>query len=425
MFPYFGGSHMGVEPQRRRAPVSVSAEEASVSGKDAESASFESHCMASSGFEYYGFEHCEAQEYGARSLAGQGAKNGSAIPRKPLRVIVVFPCLLRGGAEQWLVYLAKFLDPKRAIIERCIVTNSKAIDPQFAKEMPIPVEVRQPGSIERAVRECEVLFVFGLPLDTLLEQSRPKLCVFTAHGCGNWTKGLLARSRGLYDHVVAVSKNVKSATCVGIPTTVISNGIDAARIAATRSRASARQRFGFQDADFVLGYMGRYSPEKQVQLLIRAAAKLPARYKLLLVGWGPERAMLMDLANELIPGRYAFATAVDYLGDYYGAMDAFGLVSLMEGCSLALLEAMMSRVPVVVTAVGSVPELIVDGTSGIVVSANSSSIAKAVRRLGEHPEWASGLAAEGQRIANQQGHAARMARDYEALLHKLWQKKFG
>ena len=54
-----------------------------------------------------------------------------------------------------------------------------------------------------------------------------------------------------------------------------------------------------------------------------------------------------------------------------------------------------------------------------------NSIAAAAYRLQQHPHWAKGLAAEGRAIADEQLHAARMARDYEQLLWQLWCAKVG
>ncbi|MBI5759165.1 MAG: hypothetical protein HZA46_11670, partial [Planctomycetales bacterium] len=46
------------------------------------------------------------------------------------------------------------------------------------------------------------------------------------------------------------------------------------------------------------------------------------------------------------------------------------------------------------------------------------------RRLQRFPAWANGLAAEGKALADQHGHAWRMARDYERFFWRLWSEKF-
>ena len=207
---------------------------------------------------------------------------------------------------------------------------------------------------------------------------------------------------------------------LGLPLTVIPNGIDAARLARTRPRDEARAALGFGPDDFIVGYVGRLAPEKRVHLILEAVAALPSAFKVLMVGWGPLLPELLEQANRLVPGRFAFATAHDHLGDYYGALDACCLLGTEEGFSLAMLEAMHCRCPVVATPVGAVPELVVDRVNGLVVSPTPDAVRESVVRLKRFPRWAAGLAAEAHAWADRHGHAARMARDYEDLLARLW-----
>src|SRR3954470_24324973 len=64
----------------------------------------------------------------AVSSAPAHAPSSAKAEGQPLRVIAMFPCLRRGGAEQWLIYLAKFLNPRRVALLRCIVANPQASD---------------------------------------------------------------------------------------------------------------------------------------------------------------------------------------------------------------------------------------------------------------------------------------------------------
>ncbi len=131
----------------------------------------------------------------------------------------------------------------------------------------------------------------------------------------------------------------------------------------------------------------------------------------------------MPLANQLIPGRFAFRRADRYLGDFYQALDALCLLSHEEGFALVVLEAMMCGRPVIATAVGSIPETVIDRVSGLIVSSEVRSVCQAARMLQEHPDWARGIAAEGRAYAQQYGHARRMARAYEQLVARLWEEK--
>jgi glycosyltransferase involved in cell wall biosynthesis len=363
----------------------------------------------------------EPREY-SPSQRMQGL-NGKVHDRPALRVAHVGQSMVRAGIEQWLKSLIRFSNPQRLQFTRCVATSSQ-VDPDVIAEMGVPVEVGQAEAVQRAVQECDVLLCWGpAELPHWLQGARPRLCVFVAHGESDWTRRLLDGCASVVDHVVAVSERVRDKVCHGFPTTVIPNGVDAAHVAQCRPREDIRRMLGFGSDDFVLGYVGRFSHEKNPERLLEAVAELPLCFKALLVGWGHLLPDLMELANDLIPGRYAFATADSYLGDYYNAMDTLCLVSDVEGFALVVLEAMLCERPVIVSPVGCVPEVIKDRINGIVVGGNASSVADAARLLKDYPLWARGLAAEGRRYAVQNGHAWHMARRYEELLGDLWSQR--
>lgn len=344
---------------------------------------------------------------------------------RPLRIAHVGQSLVRAGVEQWLKAMIRFLDPRWCQIVRCVVTEQNLVDPEVAREVGVTVEIGGAAEVRRTARDCDVLLCWGpSELGQWLAECQAKLCLYIAHGEGIWTRQTLDGCQGVLDHVVAVSQRVRDRVCPAEATTIIHNGIDAAHIATTCSRRAVRQALGFNDGDFVLGFVGRFSPEKRAHALIEAAALLPPRFKALLVGWGPLEDDLRSLAASWLNGRAAFVTAGDYVGDYYQAMDALCMVSEAEGFCLAALEAMMCGVPLVATPVGFVPEAIRDRVNGLVVSGTIDSICQAAEWLAAHPAWARGIAAEGQAYARECGHARSMAAKYEHLLAQLWHEKF-
>jgi glycosyltransferase involved in cell wall biosynthesis len=346
-------------------------------------------------------------------------------PARPLDVVHVGPSLVRGGAERWLIDLVRFLDPRRVRVLRTITTLPNTVDPVLQAAMKIPVEIGQADAVRRAARECDVLLCWGVGLNDWLADCRPRLCVFVAHGEGDWTRMVIRQSDRVIDHMVAVSRKCSERCSLGLPTTVIWNGVDSGRLSATRSRRAVRKALGFQPGDFVLGYVGRFSREKRPHVMIEAVARLPAHCKALLVGWGGLRNELMEMANEKIPGRFAFVAAWEYLGDYYQAMDALCLQSYEEGFPLAMLEGMMWARPLILRSFGCVPEVIVDRVNGLVVDGDAASVAAAAELLRRHPRWARAMGAEAKSFAETYGHAQRMARQYENLLHGLWRTKYG
>jgi glycosyltransferase involved in cell wall biosynthesis len=373
----------------------------------------------------YGRSQVSQQSAQTRRQPSRAHQPRSPNEQRPLRAVHVGPCFSRGGAEQQIIDLAHFFDPGRVRIERCIATIPELVDPAVVADMPAPVEVGGPEAVRRAARECDVMLCWGIAMDDWLAQARPGLCVFLAHGDMTWTRDMLVGSRRVIDHVIAVSHRVREQVCDGYPTSVILNGVDSARLGQTRSREDVRASLGFAPGDFVLGYVGRFSPEKRAGLVLQAAANLPPRFKTLLVGWGPQRNELIETANALIPGRFAFVTANHHLGDYYQSLDALCLLSDYEGFALVMLEAMMCERPVMATPVGSAPEFIVDRVNGIVVDGNVASVCRAAELLDRHPHWARAIAREGKAFAQQHGHAWRMARQYEELLERLWAEKNG
>ncbi len=383
----------------------------------------------------FGLPPCHA-EFGIESehteFHAAGAVNGQVLARDadgreisgrqapPLRVIHVGQFLFRAGIESWLKSLIRFANKRRLNVVRCVVT-SPVNDVRVMREFDVPIEVGGRESVRRAAQDCDVLLVSG-PAEVAewLGDIRPKLCVFVAHGDGPWTRQIYDRAARVFDHVIAVSRGVEQAICQGIPGTVIYNGSDATHIARSESRAETRRRHGFSDADFVVGSVLRFSPEKRPEALIAAISRLPARFKLLLVGWGSLRPRLLELANELAPGRCAVVRADCHLGNYYQALDTFCLASQSEGFGLATLEALLCGLPVVSTRTGFVPELLLDRVHCVQSDPDADSLASAIKLIADQPEWAAGMAREGRRRAESFGFASRMCREYEELLHRLW-----
>ena len=111
---------------------------------------------------------------------------------KPLRVIHVGQSMVRAGIEQWLKGLIRFLDPQKVQIIRCIATAENYVDPAVVSELGVPVEVGQEDSVRKAAGECDVLLCWGpRELGRWVADCPPPLCVFVAHGEGQWTRYIM------------------------------------------------------------------------------------------------------------------------------------------------------------------------------------------------------------------------------------------
>ncbi|MGD9518618.1 MAG: glycosyltransferase [Armatimonadota bacterium] len=151
---------------------------------------------------------------------------------------------------------------------------------------------------------------------------------------------------------------------------------------------TVRKRLGL-GGKFVLGYVGRLSPEKQLPLVVQAGAKVcaecPAAH-LLIVGDGPSRPEVEEQVRGLgLADRCTLVGSVphDQVPDYQAALDVFLTASLAETQPLAYAEAMAAGTPVVaVTGLGAV-DMIEDGVNGFLVSRQDApkNLAQAVLRL--------------------------------------------
>lgn len=146
-------------------------------------------------------------------------------------------------------------------------------------------------------------------------------------------------------------------------------------------------------------FFGRLDPDKGVDQLILAAAR--AGVDVDVVGRGTEDAALRALADRAAPGRIAFHGA-RYGGDLASLVSTACATVLpsrqMEGTPYAVLQSFAWGRAVIGTAVGSLPEVIADGTTGVVVPAGDvDALADAMRRLADDEQLTDRLGAEASR----------------------------
>src|SRR5207245_655947 len=100
-------------------------------------------------------------------------------------------------------------------------------------------------------------------------------------------------------------------------------------------------------------------------------------------GVGPSRSMLESLARELLPeGQYIFLGHVPDAADLYASADLFALPSMQEGFGLVFVEAGLAGVASIGSEVGGVPEVIVNGRTGLLVPCGDTpALSGAIQRL--------------------------------------------
>lgn len=170
----------------------------------------------------------------------------------------------------------------------------------------------------------------------------------------------------------------------------------------------------------VVGTIGRLVSQKGHEVLLAALAELPG-VRGVIVGDGPARPALEQLAARLELGnRVELVGWSDDARSYLSAFDVFALPSHEEGFPLVVLEAMLARVPVVATDVGSVSEAIEHRRSGLLTPpGDATALAAAVRSLLDDDELRRRLAGAAYEAASASFTAAAMAARYEQLYDEV------
>ena len=159
------------------------------------------------------------------------------------------------------------------------------------------------------------------------------------------------------------------------------------------SREEARA--GLAVHGFALGTAGRLTAQKALGDALEAVARVDG-VELLVLGDGPERSGLERHAAALgIADRVRFlgAGTRDDVVALFRAVDVGLLTSAWENLPHTLLEALAVGTPVIATAVGGIPEVVVDGENGVLVPAGDvAAIAAAIERLRTDDELRGALA---------------------------------
>jgi glycosyltransferase involved in cell wall biosynthesis len=238
----------------------------------------------------------------------------------------------------------------------------------------------------------DVAHSHGYLSDVLLGLSRgqgtPPI-VSTAHGfTGGDRKNRLyewlqIRSHRRFDAVVAVSGAIQTRlTKAGVRRMhVLRNAWAGASDPIPRD--DARRALHTPENTFNLGWVGRISHEKGLDVLIQALPLLnDLPVHLTVVGDGGERAGVETTAKALgLSQRVTWAGVVADAGRYFHAFDALVLSSRTEGTPVTLLEAMGAHVPVVTAAVGGVPDVVSPSQALLVPSENPAALADAIRSV--------------------------------------------
>lgn len=208
--------------------------------------------------------------------------------------------------------------------------------------------------------------------------------------CYFMLESLIARRA---DRIITVSDAMRVQLLkVGFPseyTVTVHNAIEHSLYAAPLPGLT-REQFSIDNDSFLLGLIGRFSPEKD-PLNLLAAFKMIAnkreKIRIILVGEGQEEHSLRAYCRENNFGnKVIFAGYRSDIASFYPLFDLLVISSWSEGLPNVALEAMAASVPVVATSVGGIPEVVIHGQTGLLVPAkNPQALAEAILELVDDP----------------------------------------
>lgn len=331
-----------------------------------------------------------------------------------MRVIHIVISLEPGGLEKLVVDMANWLNSKAPdLADICCLDSAGQLSGAVksgrvtvlnADRGKWPYDFKAVSGIRKLIKDYPeeiVLHAHNLAAwqyAVLAKRGTSAKLVYTQHGANIHNYGLTNRIRSkilsrFTDKIVAVSKttarSVSEAYSIpaeridiiynGVDTTIIPSGIQ--EIKKQHSKKS-----GLDPDCFVVGSVGRFSPEKNYSLLVRAFAEFSSEVrnsKLILVGDGPDAENIKKAIRDSgIDSRCILPGMQKDIWPWYSVMDVFCLSSISEGVPVSMLEAGGVGLPVILTDVGGCSEVIENGRHGLIVPpSDKASLVNAMKLL--------------------------------------------
>lgn len=366
---------------------------------------------------------------------------------RPRPVLMLVRELGIGGCERDLSRLARYLDRSRFEPHvGCFVDEGLRAAEIRGAGVPVvrfPVRSFRNGSFWRGLRELRryaaghgigLVHAFDMPTDVFAAAlrpfpNRPRLLLshLWLRDCTRprVNQKLLRVTDFLGDAFVVNSAAVREEMIrrFGRPADRVFlcyNGVDTA-VFHPRGRA---RREGLEAARVVIGTVCALRPEKRLEVLVEAFARLSPAGRglaLVIVGSGSERARLEELARRLgVADQCRFEPATGDVAPWLRSIDVYVLPSESESFPNSLVEAMACGCAVAASRVGGIPEMIEHGQNGLLVPpGDAAALAAALERLVESAGERSKLAERASGAARRfslERNLARTAEIYEALL---------
>lgn len=322
-----------------------------------------------------------------------------------LRVLHVVDSMKLGGVQSLLLNVLPRLGEHGIDCELAVLHGPGPFSEAFAAHGITPTHLatsrrdpRIPQRLRARMRTSmpDIVHAHGAPSCLFAEWTKAPRRIEHLHhirGGGGIAERLMERF--LYrrcDLLLACSHAALESVSTLATAQVVYNGVDTNRFRPpdATARSEARARFGLQPEDFVLGMTGRITENKGQQRVCEVLLASRKRYpqlRLLIAGSGPDEARLRDWCdhNDLMD-RVRFAGFQADVLPVLHALDAYVMASEEEGLGIALLEAMATGLPCLVSNFSAAREIVTVGESALLFErASVTSLAEAIADCVESP----------------------------------------
>jgi glycosyltransferase involved in cell wall biosynthesis len=205
-------------------------------------------------------------------------------------------------------------------------------------------------------------------------------------------------------------------------------GVDLNKFQKTSSNGK-RQEIGISNETPVVGVVARLEEVKGHRFLIEAAKEIINKIpdtQFVFIGDGSLRSSFEQRVEELgLTSNFKFLGFRKDVHDLLNVLDVFVLPSISEGLPNVILEAMANEKPVVATAVGGIPEAIINGETGYLVpEKNSEALQEAIIKLLENKKNANKMGRNGRKRVEEEFSLQKEIAEFEKLYDKCYKQRY-
>ena len=358
-----------------------------------------------------------------------------------------------GGVDRYIQMLLKYLDKEK--FENILVCSQDFHEEDY-RDL---VDSFEQIEMNRAIGENDLKAIKGVR--ALIKKYNPDIvyahsskagaiarvadigfknhCVYNPHG---WAFNMRcsAKKKTMYtviekvaapfcDKIICISDAEKQSAldkkiCKENKLQVIFNGVDIEAYENGVHGVVKRRELNIPEDAFVVGMVGRMSPQKAPDVFIKMAKRVKdavPNAHFIIVGNGNQEDEIRKYAAD-----NGFADSLHITGWVYNPMsyielfDVACLLSRWEGFGLALPEYMMAGKPIVASRVDAIPNIIRDGENGLLVEVDDDiGASKAVLRIYQEDGLRDRLVAQGMEDVHNRFNARRVSEEHEKLFERL------